>query len=60
MNERLADPEVDMASRPFGPSEVRITKHPKHPKQDAMPTSRFVQRFGDKIIGVLSGFDRLV
>lgn len=25
-----------------------------------MPTSRFIQRFGDKITGVLSGFDRLV
>jgi len=25
-----------------------------------MPTSRFIQRFQDKITGVLSGFDRLV
>jgi len=25
-----------------------------------MPTCRFIQRFGDKITGVLSGFDRLV
>ena len=25
-----------------------------------MPTSRFIQRFGDRITGVLSGFDRLV
>jgi hypothetical protein len=25
-----------------------------------MPTSRFIQRFGEKITGVLSGFDRLV
>ena len=25
-----------------------------------MPTSRFIQRFGDKITGVLSGFDRVV
>lgn len=25
-----------------------------------MPTPRFIQRFGDKITGVLSGFDRLV
>src|SRR5215471_10981526 len=25
-----------------------------------MPTNRFIQRFGDKITGVLSGFDRLI
>jgi len=25
-----------------------------------MPTSRFIQRFGDKITGVLSGLDRLI
>src|SRR5213593_3604554 len=35
-------------------------KHQNHPKEDAMPTSRFIQRFGDRITGVLSGFDRLV
>jgi hypothetical protein len=28
--------------------------------EDAMPTSQFIQRFGDKITGVLSGYDRLV
>src|SRR5260370_29825781 len=37
-----------------------MTKHPTDPKEDAMPTSRFIQRFGDRITGVLSGFDRLV
>jgi hypothetical protein len=31
-----------------------------HPQENTMSTSRFIQRFGDKIIGVLSGFDRLV
>src|SRR5213594_479421 len=49
-----------MASQPLGRSGVRITKHRTHPKEDAMPTSRFIQRFGDRITGVLSGFDRLV
>jgi hypothetical protein len=29
-------------------------------KENAMPTSRFIQRFRDKITGVLSGFDRIV
>src|SRR3989442_9583806 len=48
-----------MASEPgqylqFVPPHIRTTK------EDAMPTSRFIQRFGDKITGVLSGFDRLV
>jgi hypothetical protein len=49
-----------MAPRPFGRSGVRITKHQKHPQEDTMSTSRFIQRFGDKITGVLSGYDRLV
>jgi hypothetical protein len=49
-----------MAVRPFGPSGVRITKHQKRPEEHAMSTSRFIQRFGDKITGVLSGYDRLV
>src|SRR5260370_15680208 len=51
---------VDMASQPLGRSGVRITKHRTHPKEDAMPTSRFIRRFGDRITGVLRGFDRLV
>jgi hypothetical protein len=49
-----------MALRPFGPSEVRTTEQPKHPEEHAMSTSRFIQRFADKITGVLSGYDRLV
>jgi hypothetical protein len=49
-----------MAVRPFGRSGVRITKHQKRPEEHAMSTSRFIQRFGDKITGVLSGYDRLV
>src|SRR5215475_2944109 len=49
---------VDMASQP--PDYLRFVRTQNHPKEDAMPTSRFIQRFQDKITGVLSGFDRLV
>src|SRR5947209_8939671 len=49
-----------MALPPCRRSDVHITKHRNHPKEHAMSTSRFIQRFGDKITGVLSGFDRLV
>src|SRR5438093_10321404 len=49
-----------MALPPCRRSDVHITKHRNHPKQHAMSTSRFIQRFGDGITGVLSGFDRLV
>jgi len=47
-----------MASQP--PNYLRFVRTQNHPKEDAMPTSRFIQRFQDKITGVLSGFDRLV
>src|SRR5438045_5125525 len=57
---RWRSQQVDMALRAFGPSGVRITKHPKHPEEHDMSTVRFIQRFGDKITGVLSGYDRLV
>src|SRR2546422_5725629 len=49
-----------MALPPCRRSDVHITKHRNHPKEHAMSTSRFIQRFGDKITGVLGGFDRLV
>src|SRR5687768_7113720 len=44
----------------FGLSGVCANKCQTHPKEDAMPTSGFIQRFEDRITGVLSGFDRLV
>jgi len=39
---------------------VCTSKRSNNPKEDAMPISRFIQRFEDKITGMLSGFDRLV
>jgi hypothetical protein len=39
---------------------LNLRQIPNRQKENAMPTARFIQRFEDKITGVLSGFDRLV